>query len=135
MNDYLKKEANKNENLFSKYCPPECNSISYEITPFTYIFKSNGVNNLYDSELNSQNKQWMTFKSYEQAKQSLFFYSIYFDKFKFMTIEDMNDTLDLNVFDLIAKLSGIISLFFAFISFAFMTCYLKKKRSQVADIS
>ena len=130
MSDYLKKEANKNDDLFSKYCPPECNSVNYEITPFTYIFKSNGVNNLYDSQLN---KQWMTFKTYEQTK-SLFFYSIYFDKFKFMIIED-NVNLNLNVFDFMAKISGIFSLFLAFISFLLMTCYIKKKTTKVANIS
>lgn len=121
MNDYLK--ASNHDDLFKKYCPPECNLIVYDITPFNYIFKSNGVNHLYDANQNS--KLWTTFQTYDQAKQSLFFYTIYFDKFKFMTIvAEQKDASQLNLVDLLSKLSGLISLFFAFVSFALMISFL-----------
>lgn len=88
---YLK--LNKSD-LYLKYCPAECDSINYQFIPFNYRLKTNRPN--------------LSKKLKTLEQDSVFFYSVFYDKFEFMQISEQPKLL---VSDLIAKIGGLISLF------------------------
>ena len=94
-NYYLK--LNKSD-LYLKYCPAECDSINYQFIPFNYRLKTN----IFSNRLNLSKQ----LKTLEQ--DSVFFYSVFYDKFEFMQISEQPKLL---ASDLIAKIGGLISLF------------------------
>ncbi len=118
--------------LCSDYCPLECDSIKYEITPYLRLinaFNGNITNSLFQFS--------DTFKTYENVTKTFYSISVYYEDLKYTLI---SQEPKIELFGLISNIGGTFSLFLGFsfvtllelfrVIFEIVYVFVKKRRIQ-----
>jgi len=114
------------------YCPLECDSIKYEITPYLRLinaFNGNITNSLFQFS--------DTFKTYENVTKTFYSISVYYEDLKYTLI---SQEPKIELFGLISNIGGTFSLFLGFsfvtllelfrVIFEIVYVFVKKRRIQ-----
>ncbi len=95
--------------LYSKYCPVECNTVTYPLTISTssYLSNKNSMNKLFNNTALSS-KYWNDTLNYDKMKNKVLALNIFYDKLEYTLI---NQEAKFQILDLVSNIGGLLGLF------------------------
>lgn len=116
INNYIQMFQNKMANKeCSKYCPAECDSLSYTIIPFIRPFPVTGN---VSEEFSSR---YVEFKTYEDVQKNFISFYVYYPEFKYTLISQSEK---ITLYDVISNIGGLLGLFLGISFLSFVEIFL-----------
>jgi hypothetical protein len=101
---YLKEfRKNKQNNVCSEYCPLECDSMDFVITPHSYAILSSG-----NISKKSKSLGTVQYSTYEELRKKYLPIRVYYNELKYTVINEKPET---ESFKFISEIGGILGLF------------------------
>ena len=96
-------------NLYSKYCPVECNIVTYPLTISTssYLSNPNSMKKLFNKTAQSS-KFSNDMLNYDKTKNKVLALNVYYDKLEYTLI---NQEPKFQILDLVSNIGGLLGLF------------------------
>lgn len=93
------------QNCIQNYCPQECDSLTYEVSPYSEVITASGNFNKMPDYMSNLNRN---FTDYEHLKRSFISINVFYPKLKYTVIEQ---DPKMNLSDLVSNVGGILGLF------------------------